>query len=45
MEPAEDLLGSELCGFTENDDGCERCGDDDEEVVHDKLERGFEVLV
>lgn len=43
MEPGEEVVGAELPGFAENDGG-KRHGDDDEEVVHDDLVQGFELL-
>ena len=45
METGEELAGAELGGFAENHDGYERCGDDDQEVIHDELVQEFKLLV
>jgi hypothetical protein len=44
MESGEELVGAKLGGFAENHDGYARCGDEEEEVVHDELEQGFELV-
>lgn len=43
MEAGEDLVGSELRGFTKKDEDHGRCGDKEEEIVHHDLEQVFEM--
>lgn len=43
MEVGEDLVGSDKRSFTNKDEGHGRCGDEEDKVVHDDLERVFEM--